>query len=184
MVRCPSFMSIHPIFLFFLLGLAAVILSVLSSSAADDGDMESARLKGKISLGCSLTGIAITVISIIIVIVVLVVMVDDAVDDVIEASNNAGWVIRSLATSAGSCTLSHKIFTQFQCFVTLTFIMDSRHVCPVDTWRNDNGIIASKWRRDVVLTWVRCQYAICPIGIYPYSIGFTSPVVSVPMLLK
>ena len=69
-------------------GLVAIILSVLSNSAADEGDLEGARVKGKISLGLSLAGIAITVISIIIVIVVVVVMVDDAVDDATNWYNN------------------------------------------------------------------------------------------------
>ena len=36
---------------------------------------------------------------------------------------------------------------------------------PVDTWLNDNLIITSKRRRDVVLTWSWCYYYVmCPLG--------------------
>ena len=69
-------------YIFLPTGIVAIILSVLSSSAADEGDLEGAKLKGRISCGISLAGVAVTVIAIIIVIVVVVVAVDNAVDAV------------------------------------------------------------------------------------------------------
>jgi len=49
------------------LGLVAIIFSVMSSSAADDQDMEKAKSRGKVSMILSLVGIAITILSIIII---------------------------------------------------------------------------------------------------------------------
>ncbi len=61
-------------------GIIAIIFSVLSSSAADEGDMEAAKVKGKISLAISLIGMLITILSIVIVIVYIVVLAKKTVD--------------------------------------------------------------------------------------------------------
>ncbi|CAH1800632.1 unnamed protein product [Owenia fusiformis] len=45
-----------------LFGIPAIVLSVQSSSSADNGDFDGARRTGKISLGISLSGIAIALI--------------------------------------------------------------------------------------------------------------------------
>ncbi|OAF67751.1 hypothetical protein A3Q56_04429 [Intoshia linei] len=47
-------------------GIIAIIFSVMSSSAADDNNMEDARRNGKISLAFSLSGILITIIALIV----------------------------------------------------------------------------------------------------------------------
>ena len=52
----------------------------MSSSAADDGDAEAAKTKGKISMAMSLIGIFSTIILVIVIVVYFVVIVNKTVN--------------------------------------------------------------------------------------------------------
>ncbi|CAH1788091.1 unnamed protein product [Owenia fusiformis] len=56
-------------------GIIAIIFSVMSSSSADNGDLEGARSKGKISMILSIVGIVITVLIIVFIIIYFTVIV-------------------------------------------------------------------------------------------------------------
>jgi uncharacterized membrane protein len=73
-----------------LFGIIAIVFSVMSSSAADDGDMEKARSNGRISMWLSVAGIIISVILIIIVIVYVTVVAKKVVDDYQSACGKYG----------------------------------------------------------------------------------------------
>ncbi len=68
------------IFVSLFLGIIAIVFSVLSSSSADDGDLDAAKTKGKISLAMSLIGIFSTILLIIIIIVYIVAFAKDIAD--------------------------------------------------------------------------------------------------------
>ena len=81
-------MNVHHSFILFLSGIIAIVFSVMSSSAADEGDLEAARVKGKISLALSLIGIFSTIIIVVIIIVYFVAIVGAAVDAINDSTYN------------------------------------------------------------------------------------------------
>lgn len=68
-------------------GIIAIIFSVLASSAADDGDMDAARTRGKVSLAMSIVGILSTIIAVIACVLYFVVFVSAAVDAACSGHN-------------------------------------------------------------------------------------------------
>ena len=70
-----------------LAGLVAIILSVLSRTAADNGDIKGARIKARLSLGLSMAGILTTVICVVSVLVWFAVFVSTVAHSVSETVN-------------------------------------------------------------------------------------------------
>ncbi|XP_013383691.1 tumor suppressor candidate 5 homolog [Lingula anatina] len=64
------------------IGIIAIIVSLCSGCAADENNMDSARLRGKISMGLSITGIILTIGGAIAVILYFTVLVKAAVTTV------------------------------------------------------------------------------------------------------
>lgn len=69
-----------------LFGIIAIIFSVMSSSAADEGNMETARSNGKVSMGLSIAGILITIVVIIIIVVYVTVFATKTVNEFCNGS--------------------------------------------------------------------------------------------------
>ena len=59
-------------------------------------------------------------------------------------------------------------FYFISCHLQRKFRLRQKCVYPVNIWRNDNVIIASK-RRCVLTIWWRYYYAVCPLGTVPVA---------------
>ncbi len=93
-------------------GIIAIVMSLMSMWAADYGNTEEARSKGKASLAISLIGIIISIIIVILVIIYIIVVSASFMDAVLltdwalwtQWSIWSGFAWNSWPTSTASCT--------------------------------------------------------------------------------